>query len=139
MSTELKKALKELVKYLEESNAPLEIRNKGYKALGIVELLTDTPPKTPSIFDTARMFKGKDIPKYALFYEKYGPFSQSIPIILGNLALSPKTCEDISKSTGMDKDFVLEMLDTLMYEGFVDVQPNKYKARPIRYTLPPKK
>lgn len=134
MSIELKKTLKELVKYLEESNAPLELRKEGYKALGIVELLTSNPKRIPSYFDSARIFRGEDIPKYASFYAKYGPFSEIVPIILGNLALSARNPEEISEKTGMDKDFISEILeDILMGEGFVE--PEGIEVKPIKYTL----
>jgi hypothetical protein len=128
---EVEGKLKEFVKLLDERESNLEIKKEAYKLLGTINLILHTN-KTQSYFDHIRMIRGKDIPIYAKFYERY-PLSESVLIIFGILTLSPYTAEEISRKTEIPQEYVLQILEDLMYEGYIS--PASIEEGKMKYCL----
>jgi hypothetical protein len=105
----------------------IELRRDAYQLLGylIVRGVYNTFPET---FDYDKI-PAIDAVKESSYQKIYGPRSKTSLVVLGSM-LEWRTLDEISSRTGYEKDYVSDILRSLIEEGFAEL---KVRGKSIVY------
>jgi hypothetical protein len=106
---------KKIIEYLEKNEENLEVMKTAYRGLGKTLLLENG--KHPEVFEELP-HRFKEAKKYASFLDKYGKPSDSVSVILGCIAIKPRSIKEILEKTGMDEEYVSTILGDLLFHGY---------------------